>query len=360
MFVGLFSLVVVLNLVGLLMVLSASAVDSYYEYGSAWYHFQRQFIWLVLGSLALLVTMRVDYRRWRRLATPLLIGSLVLLVLVLLPGLGLTINGASRWLGWGPVRIQPSEIVKLAILVFVADLLARRANRIADSRLTLRPVTAVVGFAALLIMLQPNLGTTIIVGGIAFVMLFVAGSPLRPLGAVVGAAGALATLAAVLEPYRMRRLLAFRDPWADPLNTGYQTIQSQVSIANGGLIGVGLGEGRAKWGFLPFPHTDFIFAIISEELGLIGGLTVVALFVAFGVLGIRTALRAPDRFGMLVAAGVTTWILGQAFINIGAVVGALPITGVPLPFVSFGGSSLLVLMAATGLLLNIARQAREP
>jgi cell division protein FtsW len=182
--------------------------------------------------------------------------------------------------------------------------------------------------------------------------------PLKPLGLTAAAGGGAAVLFAVVEPYRYRRLMGFRDPWADPLNTGYQTIQAQVGVANGGLIGTGLGEGRAKWGFLPFPHTDFIFAVIGEELGLVGALTVIALFLALGVLGIRTALRAPDRFGMLLAAGVTTWILVQAFVNIGAVIGALPITGVPLPFVSFGGSSLLVLMAAAGLLLNVARHAR--
>jgi cell division protein FtsW len=244
------------------------------------------------------------------------------------------------------------------MLLFVADLLARRANRIDDTRLTLRPVLAVFFFVAALIMLQPNLGTTIILGVIVFVMLFVSGVPLKPLGITAGFLAAAAGVFAVIEPYRMRRVMAFRDPWAGPLNTGYQTIQSLSGVANGGLVGTGLGEGRAKWGFLPYPHTDFIFAVISEELGLVGGLTVVALFVALGVLGVLTALRAPDRFGMLVAAGVTTWILVQAFVNIGAVVGALPITGVPLPFVSFGGSSLLVLMAASGLLLNIARQAR--
>jgi cell division protein FtsW len=208
-------------------------------------------------------------------------------------------------------------------------------------------------------MLQPNLGTTIILGVIVFAVLFVAGTPIKPLAVAGGVLAGLAGLLAVAAPYRMRRLMAFRDPWKDPLNTGYQTIQAQIGTANGGLWGVGLGEGRAKWGFLPFPHTDFIFAIIAEELGLLGALTVVSLFIAFGVLGIRTALRAPDRFGMLLATGVTAWILVQAFVNIGAVVGALPITGVPLPFVSFGGSSLLVLMAAAGLLLNISRQARD-
>lgn len=359
LFVGLFALVVILNLVGLLMVLSASAVDSYYEYGSAWYHFQRQFVWLLLGSVALLVVMRIDYHAWRRYSRLMLVVALGLLLLVLVPGLGLEVNGASRWLGWGPVRVQPSEIAKLAVLVFVADLLARRSHRIGNLRITMVPTLVVFGATAVLIMLQPNLGTTIILGVIVFAVLFVAGTDIKPLAAIGGALTVLAGLLAVAAPYRMRRLMAFRDPWKDPLNTGYQTIQAQVGIANGGLVGVGLGEGRAKWGFLPYPHTDFIFAIIAEELGLVGALTVVALFVAFGVLGIRTALRAPDRFGMLLATGVTAWILVQAFVNIGAVVGALPITGVPLPFVSFGGSSLLVLMAATGLLLNISRQTRD-
>jgi len=350
--------VVILNLVGLLMVLSASAVGSNEEYGSPWYQFQRQFVWLLLGAVALVVIMRIDYHTWRKRAPLLLVGAIGLLLLVLVPGFGLEVNGASRWLGWGSLRIQPSEIAKLAVLLFVADLLARRSHRMSDTRVTLRPVLAVFVFVAALIMLQPNLGTTIILGAVVFVMLFVAGVPLKPLGLTAGAGAALAAIAALIEPYRYRRVMGFRDPWADPLNTGYQTIQAQVGVANGGLIGTGLGEGRAKWGFLPFPHTDFIFAVIAEELGLVGSVTVIALFVALGVLGIRTALLAPDRFGMLLAAGVTTWILVQAFVNIGAVVGALPITGVPLPFVSFGGSSLLVLMAAAGLLLNVARQAR--
>jgi cell division protein FtsW len=188
-------------------------------------------------------------------------------------------------------------------------------------------------------------------------VLFVAGVPLRPLGATVGLGAVAATALALGAGYRRARLTAFLDPWADPGNTGYQTIQSLVGIASGGLAGTGLGASRAKWGFLPYAHTDFIFAVISEELGLIGGVLVVGLFVALGVLGLRAALLAPDRFGMLVAAGITAWFLVQAFVNIGAVIGVLPITGVPLPFVSFGGSSLLVGMAAAGVLLNVARQA---
>ncbi len=357
-FAWLFAIVVVLNLIGLVMVLSASAVTALYEYGSPWYQFQRQFIWLALGSVALLVTLRVDYRRWRRITTPLLLVSLGLLVLVLVPGLGVSVNGASRWLGFGQLRIQPSEMAKLTVVLFAADLLARRGDRVRDWRLGLQPVMVVFAVVAVLFLLQPNLGTTIILGAIVLAMLFVAGTPLRPLGVTVGILSAGAVGLALVEPYRFRRLMAFVDPWADPLNTGFQTVQSQTGLANGGLFGTGLGEGRAKWGFLPEAHTDFIYAIIGEELGLIGALAVVGLLVAFGLLGVRTALRAPDRFGMLVATGVTAWILVQAFVNIGAVVGVLPITGVPLPYVSAGGSSLLFTMIAAGLLLNIARQGR--
>jgi len=209
-----------------------------------------------------------------------------------------------------------------------------------------------------LIMAAPNLSTTIVLAVMVFVMLYAAGTPTLPLafatllGAMAGAFSVAST------PFRRARFFAFLNPWKDSQNTGYQTIQSQVGIARGGITGSGLGQSRAKWGFLPFAHTDFIFAIIAEELGLIGAILVVALFVALGVAGIRTALRAPDHYGMLLATGITSWILIQAFVNVGAVVGVLPITGVPLPFVSFGGSSLVVTMASVGLLLNVARQAR--
>jgi cell division protein FtsW len=357
-FLALFAVVAVLNLLGLVMVLSASAVTSLYDYGSPWYQLQRQFMWLFLGSVALLVSLRVDYHRWRRYTRLLLLGALGLLALVLVPGVGVSVNGATRWLGYGSLSFQPSEMAKLALVLFAADLLGRRGDKVRNWHLGLKPVLVVFLVVAALIMLQPNLGTTMILAAVVLTLCFVAGTPLKPMGvALVGLVGA-ATLFAFAEPYRFRRLMAFRDPWADPLNLGFQTVQSQTGIANGGLLGTGIGEGRAKWGFLPEAHTDFIYAIVGEELGLLGALTVVGLFVVFGVLGVRTALRAPDRFGMLVATGVTTWILVQAFVNIGAVVGVLPITGVPLPFVSAGGSSLLFTMVASGLLLNVARQAR--
>lgn len=350
--------VVVLNLVGLVMVLSASSVTALYDYGSSWHFFVRQAAWVTLGLIAMLVVMRVDYHAWRRLALPLVGVSGVLLVAVL--AVGVEVNGAKRWLGTDSLSIQPSEFAKLALIIFTADLLARRADKMARSDATLRPVLVVFGGFALLVMLQPNLGTTLLLAGITFTLLFVAGTPLRSLGSILSLAAVSATALALLAPYRRERMTAFLNPWADPQNTGYQPIQSWTAIANGGIFGRGLGEGRAKWEFLPEAHTDFIFSILAEELGLVGALLVLVLFVTFAVFGVRTALRAPDRFGMLTAAGVTAWIVVQAVLNLGAVLGMLPITGVPLPFVSFGGSAMLVTMIATGILINIARQTADP
>ena len=216
----------------------------------------------------------------------------------------------------------------------------------------------VFGFFALLLMLQPNLGTTLVLGAIVIAVLHVAGTPLLPLAGVGFGGAIVATGLALGASYRRARVLAFLHPWADPQNTGYQNIQSLVGIASGGLTGLGLGESRAKWGFLPYAHTDFIFAIIAEELGLIGAFVVVALFAALCILGAKAAQQAPDRFGMLLASGITVWFGVQAFVNIGAVIGILPITGVPLPFLSYGGSSLVFSMIGAGLLLNVARQGQ--
>jgi cell division protein FtsW len=359
-FVGLLAVITSLNLLGMVMVLSASSVTALDTYGSTWYVAMRQAMWLLIGTSAGIAVMRLDYHRWRRWALPGLMGSVVLLALVLVPGVGMNVNGASRWLGYGPFSLQPSEVAKLTVLVFVADLLARRAAWMHDTRLTLLPVTVVFGGVALLLMLQPNLGTTLVLGSIVIAVLYVAGTPILPLTTLSAIGGAAATVLALAAPYRRARVLAFLDPWKDYQDTGYQNIQSLVGIASGGISGIGLGQSRAKWGFLPYAHTDFIFAIIGEELGLLGALVVVGLFVTLCILGARTALLAPDRFGMLLAAGVTVWFGAQAFINIGAVIGILPITGVPLPFVSYGGSSLVFSMVGAGLLLNVARQARLP
>ncbi len=355
-FVGLLAVVVVLNLIGLVMVLSASSVSALHDYGSSWLYFNRQAVWTVLGFVALFVALRVDYHFWRRVTPIALLIGFALLVVVLLPGVGLTVNGSRSWLGYGSLRLQPAELMKLALLLYTADILARRADRMGEARATLWPVLIVLGATGGLLMLQPDLGTAIVTVAIVVGVLFIAGTPLAPLTFATAVMAGAATFLTMSTPYRRARVLSFLHPSDDPLNRGWQTLQSLVGIASGGLAGVGLGASRAKWGFLPEAHTDFIFAIIGEELGFAGCLVVVGLFFSFGVLGLQIARRAPDRYGMLVAAGVTVWVLVQAFVNMGAVVGLLPITGLPLPFVSFGGSALVTTMAATGLLLNIARQ----
>lgn len=358
LFLGMLGVVVLLCLIGLVMVMSASSVVGLYQFGSSWYFVKRQAIWLGAGFVVMIVTMRIDYRVWRRFTNPILIGSIVMLALVLVPGVGRSVYGATRWIGFGPIQIQPSEFAKFGLILFIADLLARRAHRIGHLRITLQPVLLVTAVVLGLVLLQPNLGTTMVIGAIVAAMLFVSGMPLLPLAAMSGAGLVGAAGLAMAAPYRRARVSAFLRPWEDPRGEGYQTIQSLVGIAQGSWGGVGLGASRSKWGFLPFAHTDFVFAIIAEEAGLVGASAVVLLVVALCWLGVATALRAPDRFGTLVAVGITTWLAAQAFVNIGAVIGILPITGVPLPFVSFGGSSMLSTMAATGVLLNIARQAR--
>ena len=348
-----------LTLFGLVMVISASSVTDLKEHGTTWYSFKRQALWAIVGTFGLVLAIRVHYRRWRRWAGPMLIASIAMLVLVLVPGVGAEANGASRWIGVGALRVQPSEFAKLAVLLFVAKLLSdrEREGKARVAALTLKPTLVVFGAVAALLMLQPNLGTTIALGAIVLTMLFIHGARVHHLGGIALLGAGAAAFLALQASYRRARVTAFLNPWADPSDTGYQTIQSLVGIASGGLFGVGLGASRAKYEFLPEAHTDFIFAIVAEELGLLGAAVVIGLFVALVYFGVRVALDTADPFGRLVATGITTWFGVQAFINIGAVVAVLPITGVPLPFVSFGGSSLVVTLVAAGILANIASHA---
>lgn len=348
-------IVALLAMAGLVMVMSASSVSSVRSGSQPWSLFTSQAIGTVLGLGALGFTLLFSVQLLRRLAVWLYGASILLLVLVLVPGVGITANGATRWLGAGPLQIQPSEIAKFGLLLFVADLLDRRAERMDDWRECLLPVTANLALVGVLIMAQPNLGTMIIIAGMVLVVLCIAGAPLLPLAGIGVAGAAVATWFVAYTPFRRTRFLRFLDPWADPTNTGLQNVQSLVGLANGGWLGRGLGRSTAKWGFLPFAHTDFIFAVIGEEFGLAGALAIIGLFVAFTATGALIAVRARDRFSQLVAVGITAWISLQAFMNIGAVIGLLPITGVPLPFISFGSSSQIVNLAAMGLLLNIAR-----
>ena len=347
------------SLLGLIMVLSSSMVIDFDSRGSALFHFHRQLIWVGLGWGLLIFTSLVDYRRWAKFATPMLICSLVLLGLVLLPGLGVTVNGATRWLQIGPVIFQPAEIAKFALIVWVARFLAARNEHIRNPRLSIRPVLLLLVLMSLLILGQPSLGSAVVVATIVFTMLLVAGCRMGSLlrWGIAGLAGVV--LLSFTADYRRQRITAFLDPWDDPFGSDYQSIQSMVSIASGGINGLGLGAGRAKWGYLPFSNTDFIFAVIAEELGFIGAAVTISLFMLLAGIGVYIATRAPDNFAFLLISGFVAWLVVQFFINVGATLGLLPITGVPIPFLSFGGSALMFNMAAMGVIINIARQSRK-
>ncbi len=349
------AVVTVLNMFGLVMVMSAASVISVREGGPPWSYAQRQVVWTVVGCLALVATSWISIDFWRRHVRVWLFTTIGMLVAVLIPGIGITVNGATRWIGVGPLQLQPSELAKFALLLFCADLLDRRSAHLDDWRWALAPVLAYLGIVAALIMKQPNLGTTIIIAAMVLVVLAAAGVRLLPLGLAAGAGAAVATAFVAFTPFRRTRFLRFLNPMGDPLDSGLQNVQSLVALANGGILGRGLGRSTAKWGFLPYAWTDFIFAVIGEELGLLGALFVVVLFLALAGVGTWVAWRAADRFSMLVAVGITAWLSVQALMNIGAVVGLMPITGVPLPFVSAGGSSLVTNLAAVGMLMNIAR-----
>jgi cell division protein FtsW len=358
--VGILTVVAVLDVIGLVMVLSASSVLAIRGHHSPWYYVERQAAWAVLGAGAMAAGWKLDHRVWRRLARPLTVLVGLCLVAVLVPGIGSRVSGSSRWLGIGQISFQPSELAKLALAVFCADLLARRADRIADPRQALAPVAIVCGGLAALTLIEPDMGTASVLVLIGLVVFYVAGPPRAHLVKAVAAVVGASFLLAWAEPYRRARLLGFLHPFAGSSANGYnQLAQSLMGLGSGGATGVGLGQSRAKWGFLPNAHTDFIFSIIGEEAGLVGSILVVLLFLVLALLGLRAARRSPDRFGSLLAAGITAWIVGQAFINIGAVIGILPVTGVPLPFVSMGGSSLVFTMGAAGILAAVARAGEE-
>ncbi len=342
----------VLNIVGLVMILSASSVRALSDYGSAWYFFKRQLLWAALGLVAFVVAARVDYRRWKRYAPALLVASGVLLIAVLV--VGEDTNDARRWLGIGSYGVQPSELAKLALVIAAASILSARAGRLHDPRVW-RPVVVITLALAFLVMLEPDLTSTVVLVGVALSSLIIAGVPGKDMCKLLAGGTVGLLVLSYAAPYRRSRILGFLSPSHDPSHTTYQIRQSLIAMGSGGVDGVGLGAGRAKWLFLPNAHTDFIFAIIGEELGFIGSLLVIGLFAGFGLVGFHVARRAPDRFGTLVAAGVTAWIAGEAIINIGAVIGVLPVSGVPLPFLSVGGSSLVITMFGAGILANVAR-----
>jgi cell division protein FtsW len=348
--------VAALTTLGLVMVLSASSVKAYATNGSSFFYFKRQLLYAAVGGVAAVAAYRIRYRAWQRLWAPLMAVTLGLLILVLPALLGTVSGGSARWIDAGPFMVQPSEIVKFAMVAATAAILSANIDHLDDSLRWGAPIAVLLGLVGVLIMLQPDLGTASIVGLTVFLMLFVAGVRLRTLfwtalGSAVLTAGLI-----WIEGYRRTRLFSFLDPWADPQHTGYQVVQSLIALGSGHLFGVGLGASRQKWMYVPNAHTDFIFSIMGEELGLIGEIAVLALFGVLVFAGIRIAMRAPDPFGRLLAAGITGWFGIQALINLGAVTGLLPITGVPLPFISFGGSSLIVSLFAAGVLASVGRE----
>jgi cell division protein FtsW len=326
------------------------------HYGTPWHFFIRQWMWLTVGFLGFTLALRVDHRTWRKPSRIGMYFAIALLVAALVPGIGVRAYGASRWIGTSTIQLQPSEVAKLALVLFAADVLDRRAGQ-RGWRYQAAPVLAVLVLLIVLVMAQPDMGTTLVLVIITASMLFTAGMPVRSLAALTGAGVLAGYVMAKAAPYRWRRMTAFLHPFKDASNTGYQSVQALLALSHGHVLGDGIGSSIASYGYLPNAQTDFIFAVIGEETGLVGGFFVSALFLTLTLVGVRVACRAPSRFAALTAAGITAWLVGQAVINIGAVVGLLPVTGVPLPFVSFGGSSLVIAMFGVGILANIAKQS---
>lgn len=341
-----------LLVLGIVVVMSAASVTDFIEYGDPYYHFKRQVVWAVVGVAVMLVLARVDYRFLRLATAPVLAAAFLLLTMVLF--FGTQVGGARRWLSLGFFNVQPSEIMKLALIMYLSAYIAAKRGQVRRFFTGLLPPLLVTGLAAGLILLEPDFGTafTLLVTGA--LVLFAGGANLWHLAGVGLAAAPVAWYLIRSEPYRLRRLMAFWDPWADRMDSGWNVVQSLLAIGSGGLFGLGLGEGRQKYLYVPEQHTDFIFAILGEELGFVGTTAVLVLFSVFAWRGFRAALRAPDLYGCMMAVGITGMIVFQALLNIGVATGSLPTTGITLPFISVGGSSLVVTLAGVGILLNIS------
>ncbi len=344
---------------GLIMVYSSSQALAYTDYGNPAYFFERQLLWLLLGLAAMLVCARIDYGHWVELAPWLSALTVLLLLAVLVPHIGVEVQGARRWIRLGPLDLQPSVLAQFMVVISGAVWLERLGPRISELRGGVTNYALALGGVGLLVVMEKDLGSTVILGLVGLGLLWLAGVRFRHL-AGLGAAAALVCLLLVrAEPYRVTRLLSYLDPFAHKLGSGFQAVEALYSLGVGGLTGTGLTGPVAPSQLLPEAHTDFIFAIIGEDLGLVGTLAVLGLFLLFAWRGARAARNAPDRLGVLLAGGVTIWIVGQALINIGGVTDTIPSTGVPLTFISFGGSSLALSLAATGILLNISARERR-
>jgi cell division protein FtsW len=337
---------------GLVMVYSATSASAALGNGNPVGYLERQSVYAFIGIALLVFAARTDFRQLRALAPTLVIAALGLCVAVLV--VGERINGARRWIGFGPAAFQPSELAKLALVVWCAAYLARKPPPRTLKDLA-RPIGTLVGLFCVLVLVEPDLGTVITIVVMVGAMLLVSGTPLPTLASAYALVFGLGAIAAWASPYRRARIFTFLDPWKDPLGAGLQNVQAQISVGSGGVFGRGLGQGIHKIHYLPEAHTDMIFAVIGEELGLVGAALLMAGYAAFAYAGLRLAITCKDPFGKRLAAGITALICGQATINLAAVLGLAPLTGIPLPFVSYGGSSLVIALLSVGILLNIAR-----
>lgn len=350
----LFMTTLVLVGIGLIMVFSSSAVTASVQYNDAYHFFKKQLLWALVSIVAMIVVMKINYMRLKDFALPLLFIAVVCLVLVITP-LGTELKGSSRWIIIGPFNFSPSELAKLGVIMFIARSMDNNIDKIKSFRQGVLPYIIILALICALIMVQPDLGTSVTIAGTVFFLLMVAGARWSHLSMIAGAGIAAIVGAIVVAPYRMERMIAFINPWKYAGDEGFQIIQSLYALGSGGLFGMGLGRSRQKFFYLPEQHTDFIFAILGEELGFIGAFVVLLLFVLFAWRGFRIAINAPDNFGSILASGLTVMVVLQAAINIGVVSGVMPVTGITLPFISYGGSSLLFTMTSVGLLLNISR-----
>ncbi|MDL4841264.1 stage V sporulation protein E [Aquibacillus rhizosphaerae] len=347
-----------LLIVGVVMVYSASAIWADYKFNDSFYFAKRQLLFAVIGIIAMIFIMNIPYLTWRTYSKPILFICFVLLIAVLIPGVGLVRGGARSWIGVGAFSIQPAEFMKLGLIIFLSTYLAANQKYITSLKKGFMPSLLLVFVAFGLIMLQPDLGTGVVLVLTCLIMIFVAGAKISHfiwLG-IIGVVGFLGLI--ISAPYRINRITAFLNPWEDPLGNGFQIIQSLYAIGPGGLMGMGLGQSLQKFFYLPEPHNDFIFAILAEELGFIGGTFVLLLFLLLMWRGIRVSLAAPDTFGSLLGLGIVSMLSLQVMINISVVIGLIPVTGITLPFLSYGGSSLTLTLCSIGILLNISRYAK--
>lgn len=342
---------------GLIMVGSAGVAYGDVRFGDGYFFFKRQLIGVALGLVLMYVMQRIPYAFWRKMAMPIFLSGIALLVLVLIPGVGTTASGAARWISLGPIpSFQPSEVMKLGLIIYFAAFFSGGdGKRKTDFSEGVIPFLSMLALIAFLLLSQPDAGTLGVMFLIAFSIFFAAGAKLSYLAGLVGAG--LLGLAALIAtaPYRLRRMLVFLDPEHDPSGAGYQMKQALIALGSGGVLGVGLGRGRQKFLYLPEPMTDSIFAVVGEELGMLGCIALIGLFLFFAYRGYHVANRAPDDFGKLLAVGIVSWIVLQAFVNIFAITGLMPLTGIPLPLISYGGTSVAVSLAAIGILLNISK-----